>query len=281
MSGRGHWTAGEGAPAVQERGWSQVRKARVGQDATPTAVHTVDTDKTDCLENPARVYGACCLIRRQVWAPRFVPALQLSVVARGAMVEEVWRVPIPKLDVDNYATWSTLMQLVLEIKDLWDTVADGLDADADAETRKRDRKARAGIGLCVEFHHLPILKNCKTAKSLWDVLKKVCQEKCKAKKPVLNGQLLASKKGLDEPIIKYLARAKQIRDQLISAGAEPSKQLLTVSILKGLPAEYGTVTRHMQLSDQELTLESLDFKLQIVEQNFATEKRARPGYRYP
>ena len=76
-------------------------------------------------------------------------------------MDEVRRVTIPKLDVDTYATWSTLVELVLEIKGFWDTVAYGLVADADAETKKRDRKARAEIGLCLEFHHLANLKDCK------------------------------------------------------------------------------------------------------------------------
>ena len=100
---------------------------------------------------------------------------------------------------------------------------------------------------------------------------------------VLDAQLLALKKERDEPVIKYLARAKQIRGELISAGAEPNKHVLTVSILRGLSAEYGTVTIRMQLCDQELTLESLESKLQIVEQNLAAQKRAmaRYGYGYP
>ncbi|KAK9833505.1 hypothetical protein WJX84_001986 [Apatococcus fuscideae] len=188
-------------------------------------------------------------------------------------MEEVRKVSVPKLDVDNYDTWAITMELALETKGLWEYVLKDLPDDADDATKSKDRKARAEIGLCLEIHHLPALRIHKTAKSLWDALEKVYQEKNQARQLVLNAQLINLKKGLDEPLIKYVARAKHIRDQLIAAGAEPNKPLLTLSVLRGLPAEYEIVKTQMQTSNQELTLESIESKLNIVEQNIASEEQ--------
>ena len=49
---------------------------------------------------------------------------------------------------------------------------------------------------------------------------------------VLTAQLIHLKKGLDEPLIKYVGRAKHIRDQLLAAGAEPNKSTSPCSIFQ-------------------------------------------------
>ena len=165
------------------------------------------------------------------------------------------------------------MEMALETKGLWDCVLRDLADGADETAKLKDRRARAEIGLCLEVHHLPTLRVHKTAKSLWEALEKVYQEKNQGRRLVLTAQLIHLKTGLDEPLIKYVGRAKHIRDQMIAAGEEPNKALLSLSVLKGLPTEFDIVKTQMQTSKEELTLEDIESKLQIVEESIESEEQ--------
>ena len=72
---------------------------------------------------------------------------------------DVDRISIEKLDVDNYATWSTRMKWLLTTKSLWEPVTQAEVADD-----KADGKALALIGLSVKDHHISTLGGCETAK---------------------------------------------------------------------------------------------------------------------
>ncbi|KAK9867927.1 hypothetical protein WJX84_010864 [Apatococcus fuscideae] len=145
-------------------------------------------------------------------------------------MEEVRKVSVHKLDVDNYDTWAITMELALETKGLWEYVLKDLPDDADDAAKSKDRKARAEIGLCLEIHHLPALRIHKTAKSLWDALEKVYQEKNQARQLVLNAQLINLKKGLDEPLIKEKVASQEISYKFVG-----SEEMLADMLTKPVP----------------------------------------------
>ena len=74
--------------------------------------------------------------------------------------------------------------------------ANDLPDSANEEAKLKDRRARAEIGLCLEVHHLPTFRVHKTAKSLWEALEKLYQEKSQGRRLVLTAQLIHLKKGL-------------------------------------------------------------------------------------
>ena len=124
------------------------------------------------------------------------------------------KVTLEKLDVDNYATWSVKMRYLLVAKGLWTPVT---DSDQEGGARS-DEKALALIGLYVKDHHLALLSKCKTAKEAWEELESVYKAKSNARRLQLKRELNALKKEVGEPVSKYVARATNIRDQLVSAG---------------------------------------------------------------
>ena len=183
------------------------------------------------------------------------------------MATEVEKPIVERLDVDNYATWKSRMKFLLISKGLWAAVS---STDANPET---DLKALAQIGLYVKEHHLPLLERCTTAKEAWDKLESVYQAKSNARKLQLRKQLTQLKMGPGEPLSKYVARAKDIQDQLRAAGHEISDQEVTWSVLAGLPEVYDTVVTVLETtSDKDMNLEDILPKLLQVEQRQSAER---------
>ncbi|GAB4817535.1 hypothetical protein N2152v2_004581 [Parachlorella kessleri] len=165
------------------------------------------------------------------------------------------------LDVDNYATWRSKMKFLLITKGLWAAVVgESIDRDKDA-------KALALIGLHVKDLHLPVLERCSTAKGAWEQLEAVYQAKSNARKRQLRKELSQLRMGAAEPLAKYVARAKEIQNQLRAAGYEA-----------GLPQAYETVVTVLETSSTEdVKLDDILPKLMSVEQRMYVTKSPGPS----
>lgn len=164
------------------------------------------------------------------------------------------------LDVDNYATWRSKMKFLLVAKGLWKAVTgDSIDED-------KDGKALALIGLYVKNHHLPLLERCTSAKQAWDQLEATYQAKSNARKRQLRKELTQLKMSATEPLTKYVARAKEIQNQLRATGYEVSDQEVAWALLAGLPPPYETVVTVLETSsDADIKLDDILPKLLPVE----------------
>ena len=165
------------------------------------------------------------------------------------------------LDVDNYATWRSKMKFLLIAKGLWSAVVgDRVDAEKDA-------KALAQIGLHVKDHHLPVLELCTSAKAAWEQLETLYQAKSNARKRQLRKELSQLRMGAAEPLAKYVARAKEIQNQLRAAGYEVADQEVAWALLAALPPAFETVVTVLETSTTEdVKLEDILPKLMSVEQ---------------
>ena len=67
---------------------------------------------------------------------------------------------IPKLDLNNYHTWSVQVKCWLVNKDLYKHTQATVEAD-----RGNDAKALAYIGMTLTEQHLPTFSECDTAKT--------------------------------------------------------------------------------------------------------------------
>lgn len=176
------------------------------------------------------------------------------------------------LDVDNYASWRTKMRLLLVLKGLWPAVT------GDSTDEEKDGKAFALLGLHVKDHHLPVLERCNTAKAAWDQLEAVYQAKSNARKRQLRKELSQLKMGAAEPLAKYVARAKEIQNQLQAAGHTVADQEVCWAVLAGLPPAYDTVVTVLETStDADMKLDDLLPKLMPVEQKMAQGESSHSG----
>ena len=173
--------------------------------------------------------------------------------------------------MDNYATWRAKMKFLLITKGLWRAVTgDNVDEQIDA-------KALAHIGLHVKDHHLPELESCATSKAAWERLEAIYQAKSNARKRQLRKELSQLKMEAAEPLTKYVARAKDIQNQLRAAGYEVKDQEVVWAMLAGLPSVYDTVVTVLETStDQDLKLEDVLPKLMPVEQRLTKSEAAPP-----
>ena len=169
------------------------------------------------------------------------------------------------LDVDNYATWRSKMKFLLITKGLWTAVT------GDSVDEEKDAKALAQIGLHVKDHHLPVLEGCGTAKMAWEKLEAVYQAKSNARKRQLRKELAQLRMTPAEPLAKYVARAKEIQNQLRAAGYDVADQEVVWTVLAGLPPAYETVVTVLETgTDSDVKLDDILPKLMPVEQRLST-----------
>lgn len=181
------------------------------------------------------------------------------------------KVPFELLDVDNYATWSRRMKYLLVIKGLWSAETnDNVDGDL-------NNKAMAVIGLRIKDHHLTTLERCTTAKQVWRELASVFEAKSNARKRQLRKELSQLKMGASEPLTKYVARAKEIQNQLRAIGHEVADQEVAWALLAGLPPAFETIVTVLEAStDADLKLDDLLPKLMPVEQRMMARNPNSP-----
>lgn len=176
------------------------------------------------------------------------------------------RISVEPLDVNNYAVWSVRMKYFLTSKGYWKVVEDGPQED-----RELDHKALALIGLSVKDHHLSTLEEHDTAKGAWEALRAMYKAKSTARRLQLKRELNSLKKAAEEPLTKFLARAKELRDQLAAAGQVINREDIASAILAGLPSEYSVITTVLESSGEDLDPDTLLPKLLMVEQRLAQE----------
>lgn len=175
------------------------------------------------------------------------------------------------LDVDNYGTWRSKMKFLLITKGLWTAVT------GDSVDEEKDGKALALIGLHVKDHHLPVLERCTTAKAAWEQLEAVYQAKSNARKRQLRKELSQLRMGAAEPLAKYVARAKDLQNQLRAAGHEVGDQEVAWALLAGLPPAYETAVTVLETgSDKDVALDDILPKLMPVEQRMTQSELGVP-----
>lgn len=171
------------------------------------------------------------------------------------------RLGVPKLGVDNYGIWSKKMRFALTVKGLWSAISDPEDPG--------NEKALAFIGLSLEDHNMTLIENCETAADAWDALKDVHQSSCIADALRLKHDLANLSMQPSEPVTKYVARAKTLRDNLTDAGYNIDDKDLTLAILGGLPKDYETIVTVLAEKTETPSINDLMAKLMLVEKRNA------------
>ena len=186
---------------------------------------------------------------------------------------EVDKVSMDRLDTDNYGTWSVRMKYLLVHKGVWEAVSGSGTVDSGA-----DQKALALIVLSVKDVHLPTLAHCKTSKEAWNALEAVYTAKSNARRLQLKRALNSLRKLPEEALTVYVARAKNIRDQLAAAGHIVKDDEVAWSVLAGLPGEFDILVTMLETSNDVLDLDSLLAKLLAVEQRASTKTADNKAY---
>jgi len=90
------------------------------------------------------------------------------------------------------------------------------------------------------------------------VLEGTYKAKSKARRLQLKQELNSIKLGHDEPVTKYVARAKAIRNELLAAGHDIKDEEVVWSVLAGLHDTYKTIkTIIMNMDEEELHVDTI------------------------
>src|SRR5262249_40890352 len=120
------------------------------------------------------------------------------------------------------------------------------------------------------------IKNAKTCKEAWAMLKKDFLETSNSQKLVLKCQYHEAKQGDRESLSKYLDRVVYLEERLRELGVETKQQEVCYKILSSIRDEYRVITMScMQLSEEKLTISYLrqQFALEESRSNFKGQKQ--------
>jgi transposase InsO family protein len=182
---------------------------------------------------------------------------------------DIDKLSIKKLDVDNYAIWEPKMKSLLTIKECISAITDANDPKSD--------KARAIITLCVEDFHLSEISGCKSAKEVWDALQRTYKASSIANQLTLMKELNTIRMAQNEPVAKYIGRARSLRDQLQAAGHAVDAKTVVLAVLNGLPHQYSTLVTVLESQAALPSLEELQAKALLTEQRLNSEASDQAG----
>ena len=106
--------------------------------------------------------------------------------------------------------------------------------------------------------------------------------KSMARRVALKREMNSLKKAAEEPMTKYVARAKELRDQLAAAGHITNDEEVAAALLAGLPPDYDVIVAVLETTADKVDLDVLLGKLLTAEQrlpktNEPTAPRAYAG----
>ena len=179
-------------------------------------------------------------------------------------MSDIDKLSFKKLDVTNYATWQPKMRALLTIKDMAGAITNATDP--------KSEKAKALISLYVEDYHLPEVTSCISAKEAWDALERTYRATSIANQLTLMRELNTIRMGPNEPVAKYIGRARSIRDQLQAAGRAVDADTVVMSVLNGFPEQYNTLIEVMRAQSALPSLEELQAKALLTEQRHSSNE---------
>jgi hypothetical protein len=182
---------------------------------------------------------------------------------------------IAKLGLNNYSVWSRRVKFLLKSKNLWAAVnpsAEGVKTrSSSSEASDKSDEALGLIGLLVEDHLLREVDEAESAHALWKTLETMYAAKDTSRLLLLRQELASLRKIGGEAMAVYLARSKDLMADLVAVGSESQEARVVLSVLVGLPKEYGMVVEVLQMAEsltfQTIVPRLLQAELQVEQQN--------------
>ena len=198
-----------------------------------------------------------------------------------------------KLD-ENYRTWATYCRAYLKNRGVWPAVVEPRplvtpatvgDAATVAETAMANEQTKAAAAwdrknevalsdfmLAVKPHLSNLVEDCITAAKAWDNLRVLFEDDTTSRRAELEQELAVLKMGGGEMIIKFVGRAKGLRNSLAAAGVVVSEHSMVLHVLRGLPAGYGMIRTVLDNLPAPLRLPAATAKLLNVEKQIKSNE---------
>eukprot|EP00253_Pinus_taeda_P035070 PITA_35070 len=149
-----------------------------------------------------------------------------------------------KLDGTNFSNWKFKMQTLLESANVWLIVLGNEqragNATQEQDWDKRETKAKVILKMSVKDNIIPHIRDCKSAADIWNTIKGLYETQNSNRVLALKGKLFALKMGENESVGGFMARVKDLKDQLGAIGEKVSDSDLVTLTLNRMTDEYQT-----------------------------------------
>lgn len=184
----------------------------------------------------------------------------------------------------NYESWVRDVEMFLIGEDLWDHVDAEPTTDAAASVKKAAQKAMAKIYMLLGPGAKMEVTECKTAKTMWDQLKKTYESTGLKRQVTLINELFDLHLQTCQDMEEYVLKFTMIDAKLKSINKKMDDQMLAVLMLRGLTPDYGpfrmalenTLPTSASGERVALTLEMVKTRL-LEEGRIRTLEQARNG----
>jgi hypothetical protein len=142
----------------------------------------------------------------------------------------------------NFCSWRERIGVVFEKQGVWEFVDNPLATPAYPQQlvqhNKKDAKAKRIILEAVKDHNIPHLAGKKTAKEMWTAIIGLYQGMSEARKLVLRDKLRNINMEKSEPVISYLTRYTQVKEELAGVEETVSDRDMVSFALLGFPKSW-------------------------------------------
>ena len=190
---------------------------------------------------------------------------------------------IEKLTDSNFYIWKQKIQLLLALKDVDHNVIEsevpGLPESDDRRTWLRgDIKAKAIIGLSLSDEHLEHVRDCETAKQMWEAIINVFERHTLLNKLAAWRRFYTVTMQNDEKVLAYINRVKQLAARLKSMNVDIDDKEMAMAVLNGLPARFESLIVALDALGSEDKMFSLDFvKSRLLQEEQRAEMKDKPS----
>ncbi|XP_057999374.1 uncharacterized protein LOC131178435 [Hevea brasiliensis] len=200
------------------------------------------------------------------------------------MSEDKTLTKIPHFD-GHYDHWSELMENLLRAKGLWSLVEIGFTEPIEGtilteaqreqfdDARLKDHQVKHYLFQAIDRTVFKQILDRRTAKSVWDSLKRKFGGNLKVKKSLLNAlrrefEVLEMKN--DETITDYFARVMMVSNKMRSNGEEMPDKKIVEKILRTLTDKFTYVVVSIEESKDSdtMSIDELQSSLVVHEQKF-------------
>lgn len=102
----------------------------------------------------------------------------------------------------------------------------------------KDHKARAVFGLSLSDETLGPVRDTKTAKEMWKVIKNVFEGHTTLNKLVARRNIYTATPEGEEKVLTYINRVKKLADCISSMDVEIDQNEISMALLHGLPSRF-------------------------------------------
>ena len=136
------------------------------------------------------------------------------------------------------------MQTLLESANAWSIILGNehraKNATQEQDWDKRETKAKVILKMSVKDNIIPHIRDCKSAADIWNTIKGLYETQNSNRVLALKGKLFALRMGENESVGGFMARVKDLKDQLGAIGEKVSDSDLVTLTLNKMADEYQT-----------------------------------------